>query len=91
MAERYRKYRDVYRSFMQPDDFYIVNSILDFLHQYERGQRATYSHAIHGDPVFSNILLKADNSVSVPTNMLRLPVPPRGRCTGDVLREVVIV
>jgi len=64
VSERYRKYRDVYRSFMRPDDFYIVNSILDFLHQYERGQRATYASVIHGDPVFSNILLKADNSVA---------------------------
>mmetsp|Transcript_9103 Transcript_9103/g.12362 ORF Transcript_9103/g.12362 Transcript_9103/m.12362 type:complete len:232 (+) Transcript_9103:181-876(+) len=64
VSARYQTYRDTYKSIMQPEDSSLVNSILGFLRSYEREKRATATRVLHGDPVFSNILLKGDNNIA---------------------------
>jgi hypothetical protein len=40
-----------------------LRRILDFLRSYERGQRGVLTRVLHGDPVFSNILLNNENQI----------------------------
>ena len=40
-----------------------MRRILDFLRSYERGRRGVLTKVLHGDPVFSNILLNNENQI----------------------------
>lgn len=55
IKERFQKYKDVYRSIEGSEEYY--NDILKKLMIYESCDKAIYSKVIHGDPVFSNIIL----------------------------------
>lgn len=42
---------------------FVMCSILEFLRDYEHSQRGLFTKVLHGDAVFSNVLLKGDNTV----------------------------
>jgi len=62
LKERYEKHRTLYHSFSVSELGFnleeLVQPLLESLQRYESGGRASRAAYIHGDPVFSNILLK---------------------------------
>lgn len=60
---RYKTHRTIYHGLLRPEEFHIVHKILDFLRSYERGRRGVLTKVLHGDPVFSNILLNNENQI----------------------------
>ena len=73
VRDRYNQYNDIYRSldnyFLDHPETSLINSvkfvdhIVDYFNDYEKSRRGQYFPIIHGDPVFSNILLTPDNRI----------------------------
>jgi len=67
VIERYEKFKSLYHSFSVSDLGFnieeLVQPLLTALAQYEDGRRACRAEYIHGDPVFSNVLLASGGSV----------------------------
>jgi len=61
LSDRYEKHRSLYHSFSVSELGFnleeLVQPLLDALARYEKADRASRAAYIHGDPVFSNILL----------------------------------
>jgi thiamine kinase-like enzyme len=75
LVERYQKFKSYYED-ISDDHAEIAARLTKFLNDYEACKRARPAKVIHGDPVFSNILLTPKNTV--------VYIDVRGR-QGDVL------
>ena len=62
VKQRYQKHEAFFRSF-GADVPQLASKILSFLEDYESQKRFNKAGYIHGDPVFSNVLLTHDGSV----------------------------
>mmetsp|Transcript_47725 Transcript_47725/g.91206 ORF Transcript_47725/g.91206 Transcript_47725/m.91206 type:complete len:685 (-) Transcript_47725:583-2637(-) len=60
---RYQQFEEVYKELLSSEDDQIPTIILEFLRDYEHSQRGLFTKVLHGDAVFSNVLLKGDNTV----------------------------
>merc|ERR1712187_750353 len=67
LVERIEKYRSLYRSFSVSEVGFhteeLGQKLVDALQKYESEGRACRADYIHGDPVFSNILLLCESGV----------------------------
>ncbi|KAJ3219085.1 hypothetical protein HDU67_002741 [Dinochytrium kinnereticum] len=62
VKRRYNEFIDVYRS-VASNHVQIANLIMGLLDEYETSDRAVHARVVHGDPVFSNVLLTAKGKV----------------------------
>jgi len=73
---RFREYQNVYDGLLGKEDSQkLYSELMAFLEDYEKGKRGIFTNVIHGDPVFSNILLTSAGSIYF--------IDMRG-CVGDV-------
>ncbi|KAJ3178844.1 hypothetical protein HDU85_005037 [Gaertneriomyces sp. JEL0708] len=63
VASRFDAHRAVYDA-LDPGCAVIKDKIIAYLHAYEQEDRATRRNVIHGDPVFSNVILQTNNTVA---------------------------
>jgi len=67
LVERYEKHRMLYNSFSLSDLGFSIDELaeplIEALRRYEVGKRAVQAAYIHGDPVFSNILMGSSGNV----------------------------
>jgi capsule biosynthesis phosphatase len=61
LKSRYSSYPSTYANL--PDHARCYKQLLAFLEDYEKGKRGILKNVIHGDPVFSNVLLTSKNLV----------------------------
>lgn len=59
LKQRFAQYAEVYKRF--PDSADIFSLLVSYLSDYESQRRGVLTKFIHGDPVFSNVLLTASN------------------------------
>jgi len=64
LTSRFQTYQKLYHSLMTPTSAdKLFNMINSFLKSYEQSKKGVFSKVIHGDPVFSNVLLTSEGII----------------------------
>lgn len=86
LEQRFLKYKNVYENFIDCDKY--IKDIIDKLNQYIGKNNSYISEVIHGDPVFSNVLLTYDNKIKLidPRGILGVTLSMKGDIAYDLAK-----
>jgi hypothetical protein len=87
LESRYAKHKDLYASFDGYNTESMKNSLVRYLEQYNNEQRYQLGSYIHGDPVFSNVLLTRQKG-DVRLIDMRGEIGEKLTTQGDVLYDL---
>ncbi|KAJ3104033.1 hypothetical protein HDU97_009580 [Phlyctochytrium planicorne] len=62
VQKRYAEFKFIYNSIAE-DHAQIANLIIGYLEEFQSGNRAVHAKCVHGDPVFSNVILTAKGDI----------------------------